>query len=85
MLDADIISCVRRLRRLVVTLDSIGFPIRELLTDEDIGKLVNKKLPDKVLSTSSDVHFLIQNIEKSKRYKDAIQNLCGIKVREEPE
>jgi len=83
MVDAEIISCIRKLRRLVVTLDSIGFPIRELLTDDEISRLVHKKLPDKLLGVSSDIHLLVQNIEKSKKYKDAIQNLSGIKIKEE--
>ena len=35
MEDVNIIDHVRRLRRLVITLDSLGFPIQELINDED--------------------------------------------------
>ena len=78
MHDADLISSVRKLRRLVSTLDSIGFPIHELAEDGDIARLVGKKLPNKVLSVSTDVHNLLQNIEKTKRYKEAVKSLCSV-------
>jgi len=81
MQDAEVLSCVRRLRRLVVTLDSIGFPVRELVEDEEIGKLVKDELPNQILNVSTEVHLLVQNIEKSKKYKTVIQNLCGLKLR----
>jgi hypothetical protein len=82
MNDADIISHIRNLRRLVATLDAIGFPIQELINDQAYTKLVAAKLPKYVTKASVGIHQLIQNIEKSKRYKEAVKNMCGVKVRE---
>lgn len=81
MLDADIIVVVRRLRKLVSTLDSIGFPIKELSEDEDLSQLVSNNLHTKVIKVSGEIHNTLQNIEKSKKYKDVVKRLCNIKER----
>jgi hypothetical protein len=80
--DADIISHVRNLRRLVSTLDSIGFPVEEIINDPEFIKMFSKKLPDSINKVSSNIHLLVKRIEKSKRYKEAVKNLCGVKVRD---
>lgn len=77
MNDADIISHVRSLRKLVVTLDALGFPIHELENDVEFSKYVLKRLPKDISKVSFRIHQLVQNIEKSKRYKEAIKNLSG--------
>lgn len=76
MTDADIISSIRSLRQLVSTLDSIGFPV-DVIDDSELNRLVPKTLPGKVKTVSSNIHGLIQKIEKSKRYKEAIKNLTS--------
>ncbi|KKM04808.1 hypothetical protein LCGC14_1760550 [marine sediment metagenome] len=83
MNDADIISHIRNLRKLVVTLDAIGFPINEFSEDEELSKMVSVKLPKEITNTSTKIHQFIQKVEKSKRYKEAVKNLCGVKVREQ--
>jgi len=75
--DADIISHVRSLRRLVVTLDAIGFPVHELDNDVEFNKQILVSLPKDISKISYRIHQLVQNIEKSKRYKEAIRNLSG--------
>lgn len=79
MIDADIISAVRKIRQLVTTLDSIGFPVHELSEDEDLTRVVNKKKIEKrITDLSSDIHLLLQRVEASKKYKDAVANLCRV-------
>ncbi len=83
MTDADLISSVRNLRRLVVALDSINFPVVEMSGDEDksISDLIPKGLSGRIKKVSTEVHRTLQNIEHSKRYKNAVKTLCSIKER----
>ena len=81
--DADLISIIRQLRQLTITLDSIGYPTRQLEDDEDLAHLLPKGINSKITSVASDVHNMIQKIENSVRYKEAIKQLCGL--REEAE
>lgn len=80
MNEADIIGYVRSLRKLVAILDSIGFPIFELSKDEELGKLITNKLILNTNITTDNIHKLIQRIEKSKRYKEAVRNMCGLTI-----
>jgi len=82
MNDADIISAVKHVRKLIVTLDAIGFPVKLLSEDDELSKLVPKGLPSKIVNLASEVHILLQKIEKSVKYKEAIKNLCEVKERE---
>ncbi len=78
--DADLIGAVKNLRRLVSYLDSIGFPVKELANDHELIRLIPKDLQKQLISTSGSIHAMLQNIEKSDRYKQAVKNLCFVKV-----
>ena len=80
-LDADIITSVRSIRKLVVTLDSLGFPISEISKDKEIVDEIPDGISEEISSIASKIHSMLQNIEKSKRYRDAIKHLCEIKER----
>jgi hypothetical protein len=77
--DADIITAVRRLRRLITTFDSIGFPVKSFYDDDELSDLIPDGLPSKIVDVSSDLHIMIQDIEKSKAYKDAIKRLLAVR------
>jgi hypothetical protein len=79
MNDADLISTVRAMRRLTITLDSIGYPARQLEEDEEIATHLPKGINAKITGVAADVHNMIQKIENTKRYKDALRQLCGLK------
>jgi len=79
--DADIITSVRSIRKLVTTLDSLGFPISDIIKDEEMAEEIPKDMPKKVAVLASEIHTMLQDIEKSKRYRDAIKRLCDIKER----
>jgi hypothetical protein len=81
MSEADIIAAVKQLRRIVTTLDTIGFPTKMLSEDDDLGPLVPKGLPAKIVNVAGDIHHMLVGIEKSQKYKNAIKNLCEIKER----
>lgn len=81
--DADIITSIRNIRNIVVALDSIGFPIEDILKDEEIAEEIPEDLPQRIINLSSEIHNVLQNIEKSKRYKEAVKNLCDIKERKD--
>jgi len=77
--DADLISILRSLRRLTATLDSIGYPARQLEEDDELATHLPRGINNKITGVASDVHNMIQKIENTKRYKDAVRQLCGIK------
>lgn len=79
MNDADIIGAVKHIRKLIVTMDAIGFPVKLLAEDEELSKFMPKNLPVKVVNLAGEVHIMLQKIEKSSRYKDAIKRLCEVK------
>jgi hypothetical protein len=81
MSDADIISTVKQLRRIVTTLDAMGFPTKTLAEDSELGTLVPKGLPAKIVNVAADIHHMLVGIEKSQKYKNAIKTLCEIKER----
>lgn len=81
--DADLISSLRRLRKLTSTLDSIGYPVRELSQDEELKDLISEDLYERIVNVSQEIHSTLQNIERSKRYKGAVVRLCNIKMRGE--
>lgn len=62
-------------------LDSIGFPLQDLLKDDEFKKLIPKDLAKKINVTASGIHTTLQKIEHSKRYKDAIYKLCSVSER----
>lgn len=78
MTDAELIVAIRGIRKLVVALDSIGFPIQDLLKDKEMKKLVPKDIAKRLISITSDIHSILQNIEHSERYKDAVYKLCNV-------
>ena len=80
--NADLISSIRIIRKLVSTLDSLGVPIKELREDEDLNKLVPKTLFDRTIKVSGDIHRVLQRIENSKRYKNAVKQLLGKEIRD---
>lgn len=82
MNDADIISAIKHIRKLIVTLDAIGFPVNLLSNDEEISKMIPKNLPSKIINLASEIHIMLQKIEKSGKYKNAVKLLCEIKERE---
>jgi DNA-binding transcriptional MerR regulator len=81
MVDVELITAIRSLRKLIVTLDSIGLPLKELVSDEEIATMISKDLSKNLKKVASDIHSALQKIEKSKRYKDAIMLYCDVKVR----
>ena len=81
MNNADIIATVRQLRKLVSTLDAIGFPAKSLYIDEELSRLIPKGLPAKIVEVTFDVHTMLQEIEKSTKYREATKQLCNIKER----
>jgi len=76
MTDADIIVIVRQLRKLVATLDSIGFPAKSLYADEEMSLLIPSGLSSKLAGVTVDIYTLLQNIEKNRKYRDAVKQLC---------
>lgn len=76
--ESDIIASVRSIRKLVVTLDSLGLPITALLSDEELSKEIPTDLSSRIKEVASDVHSLLQSIEKNKRYKEAVKHLCKV-------
>jgi hypothetical protein len=82
MENADLISSIRTMRKLVSTLDSLGMPLKELRKDEDLGKLVPKTLFDRTIKISGDIHRVLQRIEGSKKYKNAVKTLLGKEIRD---
>lgn len=81
MTDAELIVAIRGIRKLVVALDSIGFPMQDLAKDKDITKLIPKDMSRRISSLTSDIHSVLQKIEHSKRYKDAVYTLCSVTER----
>lgn len=79
--DAELIVAVRGIRKLVVVLDSIGFPLQDLMKDDELKKIIPKDLAKKISTTASGIHNTLQNIEHSKRYKDAVYSLCNVTER----
>ena len=79
MSDADVIAAVKHLRRIVTTLDAMGFPVKLLSEDDDLKSLVPKGLPGHIINVASDIHHMLVNIEKSSKYKTAVKNLCEVK------
>jgi len=81
MKDEDIIGAVRSMRKLVSTMDSLGFPTKQLLQDEELAEFIEKDLPIRISKISSEIHDTLQSVEKSKRYREVIKRLCDIKER----
>lgn len=81
MNDAEFIVAVRGIRKLIVTLDSIGFPIKDLLSDPDAEKIIPKDLNKRISSMAAEIHKLLQDIEHSKKYKDTIYKICNVSER----
>lgn len=78
MTDAELIVVIRNIRKLIVTLDSIGFPIQDLSNDKDIINLIPKDMSKRIVEITSMIHSMTQKIEHSKRYRNAIYKLCSI-------
>lgn len=76
--DTELIVAVRRMRQLVTTLDAVGYPVMELAKDDEISDIMSDDLHTKIIKTAKEVHVSLQDIEKSKRYKDAIKRVCNI-------
>ena len=75
----DIIASIRSMRKMIITLDSLVLPISELVKDEEIAKNIPKNLDVEIIATTTKIHVMLQGIEKSKRYKEAVKNLCDVK------
>lgn len=73
--DTDVISAVKNTRRLIVTLDSFGFPLEDLLKDEEISKCIPRNLYKEINTVATKIHKTLQCIEKSKRYKEIASNI----------
>ena len=82
MVDVELITAIRNLRKLVAVLDSIGLPFKDLSQDHDIAILLSKDLNKNLKKVAADIHSTLQKIEKSKRYKDAVMAYCNVKVRD---
>lgn len=78
MTDAELIVAIRGIRKLVVALDSMGFPIQDLLKDKEMKKFIPKDVSKRLISIAADIHSALQSIEHSERYKDAVYNLCSV-------
>lgn len=72
MNDADIVASVRQTRKLLVVLDSIGFPIKNFYLDPELTHLIPKGLPSKIVNVAATIHHMLTVIEKSQRYRVAI-------------
>jgi len=70
---ADLIAAIRQIRKLVVTLDAIGFPARSLYADEELSKLIPNGLSSKVVNIAYEIHNMLQELEKSKRYRESVR------------
>ena len=74
--NAELLNTIRQLRRMVATLDSIGYATDQLLEDEELELVVPKGIVNRITQTTTDIHNMIQKIEANKRYKDATRMLC---------
>ena len=74
--DADLIAMVRQIRKLIIAMDSIGFPARLLYADDELSQLIPTGLPSKIVDVAFEIHDMLQEIENSRRYKDAIKQCC---------
>ncbi|MBW2149861.1 MAG: hypothetical protein JRI22_22960 [Deltaproteobacteria bacterium] len=72
MTDSELVAFICSMRKLVVTFDTIGFPVSELSKDREISKMVRKDLPKRIRSVAADVHSMLQKVEQSKKYKTII-------------
>lgn len=79
--DVEIITSIRSIRRIVNTLDSLGFPVNDIIKDEEMAEEIPADMPDKIVNLASEIHTMLQNVENSKRYKDAVRRICDIKER----
>lgn len=79
--DVNLIVCIRELRKLVTTLDSIGMPIKQFVSDNELKEYVPKNLLNEIKDVSSKVHVMLQTIEKTKKYRGAILTICDVKER----
>ncbi len=75
MNDAELIASVRSMRKLIMTLDSIGFQTSHLTKDAEIARLVPKRLTKGLKTVTTDIHTTLQKIEKNERYKGAVKRL----------
>ncbi len=62
--DVDIITSIRSIRKLIVTLDSLGFPISEISKDEEISKEIPDEISKDINKIAGRIHTMLQNIEK---------------------
>jgi len=77
--NADIIVIVKQIRKLVVTMDAIGFPTKLMASDEELSKILPKKMLDRIINLANDTHIMLQKIEKTNKYREAIKMLCKTK------
>lgn len=83
MNDSDIIAVVRQSRKLMTIFDSIGFPAKSFYEDKELTKLIPDGLPSKIINVASEIHIMLQNIERSPQYQRAVRNLNVMKIGEQ--
>lgn len=81
MHESDLIYSVRNLRKLITTLDSIGFLLKDILNDDNICKFIPDNLHKDIISVTSKLHIALQDLEKSREYRDSVEKLCNSNVR----
>ena len=77
--EADLIAIIRSLRHLTATLDSIGYQTKQLEADEELAAHITRGINSKITGVATDIHNMVQRLENTKRYKDAVRQLCCIK------
>ncbi len=76
MTDADLISTIRQLRKLIAVLDSVGYITKALDEDSELSSHVPRGLHDRIINVASTIHHMLMGIEKGNRYKQAAAKLC---------
>ena len=74
--EADIISAVRQMRKLVMTLDSLSLPVQLFQSNPELSKLLPKNLHHHIIDVAKDTHICLQKVERSQIYKDAARMFC---------
>jgi len=79
--DADVITTVQQLRRMITIFDSFGCPIKTFMEDDELVRVVPDDLPNKIINVSRTIHHMLVEFEKHPRYKMAVKTMLELKGR----
>lgn len=69
--EADLISAVRNIRRLLALFDSLGYSSIELyMADEKFKSLIPEGILNDIKMTTAKLHLLLQNLEMTKEFRE---------------